>query len=197
MRLLVTGFPPFPNRPVNPTQALVEAVQRGEFSLPGVTVRGGMVPVEYSRVESDYLKLLRAFRPDLVLSFGVARQRPLLRLERRGVNIDQAKVPDNRGEFRSGSRILPRGPAEIHSPHKLPALRQHLRNQGLAADISDNAGTYLCNHLTYFGMHQAARVRSAHRFLFTHVSARSSPNHQKRLLRALHIMAAWFHNQHQ
>lgn len=195
MRLLVTGFPPFPGRPVNPSQLLVRDVQQGGFSLPGVQVFAGLVPVEYRAVEREFNQLVKTHRPDVVLSFGVGRQRALLRLEQCGANLDDCPVADNAGQVRQGKVISTRDPEVLCSPFKLTSLRDQLRSKRLTADLSDNAGRYLCNHLLFHGLKMSQRSQRPFRFQFVHVSARSSQNHQKRLLAALHIIAAWFQNQ--
>jgi len=170
MRILITGFPPFPNQPVNPTQLLVESVQHGHLSLSDHDISAVLLPCEYVGVETAFLDAVTSLNPDLVLSFGVGRQTPLFRLETTGVNWDEAQIPDNAGETRLGCPILEDGPPKLFHPWDLVRLGEHLAARGIYHQVSDDAGRYVCNHLNYYGLWQSQKT-SSFNFLFTHVSS--------------------------
>jgi pyroglutamyl-peptidase len=196
MKLLVTGFPPFPGRPENPSQRIVEAVQAGGVPVPDVECRGVLLPVEYQGVETAYLQRIGEFRPDVVLAFGVGRQESLLRLETRGVNRDEAAEPDNAGEVRSGTNIVLEGPEELHAPLDLVPLADAIRHAGIEIDVSRDAGTYICNHLLYFAWHHLAGRGAPRHFVFSHVCPMESGFELEQALVALRIMATWFRRIH-
>ena len=192
MRILLTGFPPFPGRPVNPSQALVEAVQHGRLNLPNVEFVTALLPVEYGRVESELGVLIEQHQPDAVLSFGVGRQKTPVRLEQRGVNLDHGELPDNAGEIRLDHPIDPAGPSEVHSPLDLESLRDWLSGEGHGVEVSRDAGQYVCNHLVYTGLRQVARCERSVEFLFTHLAPADQEVSVEQNLAALDGIVRWF-----
>ena len=169
MRVLITGFPPFPGRPINPTQELVRAVAQQGSLVSGCHLRTAELPVEYRAVEERFAEAVTEHDPDVVLAFGVGKPGPLLRLETQGVNWDECEVPDNAGELRCGQPIVHDGPESLRSSLDLEPLHSVLAAQGHSVALSDNAGRYVCNHLLYFGLHYAAIQRHRYRMAFVHV----------------------------
>jgi len=192
MRILVTGFPPFPGRPENPTQALIEDLHRRGMAVPGATLIPVLLPVEYAGVERAYLAALERYQPDLVLAFGVGRQTVPVRLEVRGANTDEAAVPDNAGEIRQGTPIDPDGPPAVENPLDLNSLARKLKSRGIEAETSTDAGRYICNHLNYLGLSHAAQSRHPHQFLFTHIAPQELLPTGEFLLNVLRTMLEWF-----
>lgn len=197
MKLLITGFPPFPGCSDNPSQQIVDAVCDGRVQVPGGEIRGELLPVEYRGVETAYLKRIGDFQPDGVLAFGVGRQESLLRLETRGINWDDAVTADNAGEIRTGTKIIPDGPDELHSGLNLVPLAELIRQRGIDVDISRDAGTYICNHLLYFAWHSMSRMDGPRFFTFSHVCPIDAGFALDPVLRALETMASWSQAIHQ
>ncbi|MCA9080978.1 MAG: hypothetical protein KDA58_10500 [Planctomycetaceae bacterium] len=170
LRILLTGFPPFPGCPVNPTQQLVEAVRLGEVRLPDkCEVRPEVVPCAYREVEEVFTGLIDEFQPHVVLSFGVGHRDNLLHLECQGINLDDSAVVDNAGECRQGGEIIPGGKFVLPATLDLQQLSRHLESVGVNHVLSDSAGRYLCNHLLYFGLHLARKQTVPYQMTFIHV----------------------------
>lgn len=195
LRILVTGFPPFPGRPVNPSQDLVQAVQSGALLLPGLTFHGALLPVEYARVEREIEELLDTVRPDIWLAYGVGGQAVPFRLESRGVNRDDSTTPDNSGEVRRGVAIESSGPGELRTQTDLECLRKLLSASGCPTEISLDAGTYVCNHVLYFAMSLLGRRAPPVEFMFTHLAPAEQGMNLEMSLLGLQITALWFQNQ--
>ena len=196
MRFLITGFPPFPGRPLNPSQRLVDAVAAGGLETEDF-VATALLPVEYQRVESEILSQIEEVRPDVVLSFGVGRQAASWRLEQRARNWDEATIPDNAGELRSGVAIDEHGPVDLWNPIDLHPLARELRSSDLDVEVGHNAGSYICNHLLYWAF-TAGRIDSPGsfpKFVFVHLSPDCSEPARKNDLFGLQLMINWFHNQ--
>jgi len=193
-RVLVTGFPPFPGRPVNPSQQIVEQIRSGAVAIPGVQLAAELLPVEYVGIETEFFRCLRDHDPDLWLAFGVGRGVCDFRLESVGRNLDNAEHPDNAGEVRLGVPILAGGPGELFSPHDLKSLQRLLTRQGFSAAVSQDAGRYLCNHLQYFALYHLPSFRKKCQFLFTHLAPDESGLPLQNLLLALQTMVDGFHN---
>ena len=75
-RILVTGFGSFPGAPVNPTEAIVHALERKYgrlLLLAGIELRTAILPVSYDDVESAITGLLKYHQPDVIVHLGLAR----------------------------------------------------------------------------------------------------------------------------
>lgn len=167
--MLVTGFPPFAGVPVNPSQMVVDAIQLGLLTIEGVDLRTELLPVEYAGVEQAFDQSLENFQPQTVVSFGVGRHSSTLRCERVAVNLDDAQIPDNAGEVRQAQQIIANGPETLTSLHDLEMLVSRLHDCSIPAEISENAGRFVCNHLAYYGSYRQRQIEKPFDFLFIHV----------------------------
>jgi pyroglutamyl-peptidase len=140
MRVLVTGFGPFPGVEDNPTARLVQQLDGVVLSgEPAVRVIGRVLPVSYRRGPQEAIALAREHEVALVLGFGVARGRPQVCVERLGVRVEQGS-PDVDGETMTG----------MDGPEVVPAtLDTPLLIEALQASPSDDAGRYVCNAWLY------------------------------------------------
>lgn len=192
MRVLVTGFPPFPGVSTNPSQTLIDALRIGLLQIDGVEIIPATVPVEYQGVEEVFDQLLVDVQPDVVLSFGVGRHSHSLRFESLAVNQDDASIPDNAGEIRTESRIIKTGPEQIATQFDLDTLFKLLSSQGIPAEISQNAGRYVCNHLLYYGSYYQDRSNHPYQFLFTHLPSMENGFVLERTITGLETIINWF-----
>ena len=152
-RILLTGFKRFANLEANPTERLMEQVAASPGAFAGAEVHPAVLDVDYVRCEEQFARAVEEVRPDAVISFGVYLGADDLRLERIAVNLDDAKIPDTGGLQRSGQRIVGDGPVGYWSTLPLEAMQRALQEAGVAAVLSSHAGTYLCNHIFYYGRH--------------------------------------------
>ncbi|WP_437206250.1 hypothetical protein [Planctomicrobium sp. SH664] len=196
MRFLITGFPPFPGCESNPSQQLLELVEHGRLNLPEAHLECRLLSVEYARIEPEFSLALEETKPDVVLSFGVGRQEADYQLERRGINRNHRELPDNAGEIRINYPIEPEGPEEIFASIDLYRLQKFLSASGYFAEVSLNAGEYLCNHLLYTGLRLASSGQARFHFLFTHLAQSSRGITPEQNLAALETIIRWFLNGH-
>jgi pyroglutamyl-peptidase len=135
--VLVTGFESFGEHEVNPSQLIAEAF-------------GGVVlPVSYERVADGLQRVIEERAPDRVVSFGLAVDRTAIGVERFAHNLDEAATTDNDGAPGSGRPIDPDGPLALGSTLPVDAIVAALNADGISAEISRDAGGYLCNHVFY------------------------------------------------
>ncbi|WP_437187682.1 hypothetical protein SH668x_001088 [Planctomicrobium sp. SH668] len=195
MRLLVTGFPPFANRPVNPSQTLVQDVLAGKVQFPaGITVKAALLPVDYDAIESRFVELVEEFRPDVWLAFGVGRNTIPIQLETVGHNCDDASIPDNAGVLRQNQLIRDDGPELYRVKHSVDSLLSSLQSENVESGISDDAGRYLCNHLFYYALNYLERAGIDCRFQFIHLAPAETGIPGELYSLGLQIMAKWFQN---
>lgn len=148
-RILITGFGPFPGAPYNPTMALVARLTRlRRPALGDVVLAGHIFPVTYAAVDRQLPDLLKTHRPDALLMFGLASRTPYVRIETRARNAVDLLWPDaDQARARKGSIARDTG-AMMFGPHTAKLLRAALKT-GVDARASRDAGSYLCNYLSW------------------------------------------------
>ena len=149
LRILITGFGPFPGAPYNPTQPLVARLlrlRRPAFS--DVELSGHIFPVSYRAVDRELPQMLAKHRPQTLLMFGLASRTPYVRIETRARNAITTLWPDaDHTRVRKGS-IAGGADAMTFGPHTAKLLRV-ARATGIDARASRDAGSYLCNYLSW------------------------------------------------
>ena len=86
--------------------------------------------------------------------------------ERRGRNERNARIPDNEGNKPEGEKILTDGPEEYLTVFPVDAITEEMKAEGYGIEVSEDAGTYVCNDTFYL-----AGVKSAVPVQFIHVPA--------------------------
>src|SRR5271168_1594429 len=124
LRILITGFGPFPGAPFNPTQPLVARLLRlRRPALDDAELSGHIFPVPYSAVDRHLPELLAARRPQAMLMFGLASRTPWIRIEPRARIAVPTLWPDAaRTKVRKGS-ISRSADAMMFGPHTQKLLR--------------------------------------------------------------------------
>jgi pyroglutamyl-peptidase len=149
LRILITGFGPFPGAPYNPTQPLVTRLtqlRRPAFS--DVELIGHIFHVTYNTVDRELPQLIAHHRPKALLMFGLADRTAHVRIETRARNAVTTRFPDaDRNRARKGSIIGGAG-ATVFGPHTAKLLRAAV-GTGIDARASRDAGSYLCNYLSW------------------------------------------------
>jgi pyroglutamyl-peptidase len=162
MKALVTGFEPFGGDRVNPS---LEALRRLPARLGSLDIATQALPVVYGQALPALREAIAAAAPDIVLCVGLAGGRAALSLERVAINIDDARISDNSGNQPIDRPVIAGGPAAYFATLPIKAAVAALREAGLPAAVSNSAGTFLCNHVFYGLMHEAARARFRGGFL--------------------------------
>jgi len=169
LRILLTGFKPYDNMPVNPTEQLMARSPGSLADIPGITLHPIVLDTDYQRSEGQFAAALDDFRPDIVLSFGLSRRIDAIKLERIAVNVDDAPLVDTGGKLRRGQKIAEDGPVGYWTTLPIDAILHALQDAGIPAGISNHAGAYVCNHLLYFGLHTITTRGLPTRMGFIHV----------------------------
>jgi pyroglutamyl-peptidase len=167
--MLVTGFGPFPGAPFNPTEPLVARLSRlRRPALSDVELAGYIFPVTYGHVDRELPKLLASRRPHALLMFGLASRTPHVRIETRARNAVTTLWPDaGRVKPRTGS-IAGGDDAMMFGPHTDRLLRAALAT-GIDARLSRNAGSYLCNYLSWRAIEATSEDNGPALAAFVHI----------------------------
>jgi pyroglutamyl-peptidase len=169
-QVLISAFEPYLRQKRNVSQDMLAELMRSP--PPGWEIEPIVLPVEFGRGLDVLWNAVKLTRPRFVLSFGQADHGTAIRIERVAVNVRDTTGPDNAGVIAREQPILANAP--IAYPTRLPrvALVDALAAQGLPAEISDSAGTYVCNDLFYGLMHRIGRSRCDIVAGFIHVPKR-------------------------
>jgi len=137
VNLLVTGFGAFPGVSRNPSGEVARAVDGAD--LDGVRVVGRVLDVSYARGPREAIRVARSIGATLVIGLGVASTRSAVDVERRAVRAAEGPA-DVDGRTRSGLR----GPPIVEATIDVVRLAA-----ALGANLSDDAGRYVCNAWLY------------------------------------------------
>ena len=161
MRLLVTGFELFGGAASNPSADLVGRLA-GEVAT-------AVLPVELEPLPGLVAELLARHQPSHVVCLGLSARAGGLLVERVGLNLVDARIPDNAGRQPVDQPVVPGGPAAYFSTLPVKAVRAAVRGVNVPAELSLSAGTYVCNALLYQVLHHAAQQPEPPRCGFIHV----------------------------
>ena len=153
-RVLLTGFDPFGEDTLNPSWLAVQALHGREVA--GHRVVAAQLPTVFGQAIGVLHALLATHQPSLVICVGQAGGRAALSLERVAININDARIADNAGAQPVDTAVAADGPAAYFSTLPVKAMRLAIRHEGVASEVSQTAGTFVCNHVFYGLMHALA-----------------------------------------
>ena len=169
LRILITGFGPFPGAPYNPTVPLVERLMRlRRPAFDDVELSRHIFHVTYATVDCELPALLAKRRPHALLMFGLATRTSYLRIETRARNAITAIWPDADGTRVGKGSIATDADAMMFGPHTAKLLRA-AQTTGIDARASRDAGAYLCNYLSWRAIEATQRDGGPRLAAFIHV----------------------------
>lgn len=170
-RVLLTGFEPFGGDAINPSWLAAKALHGRQIA--GHRIVAACLPTQFGTSAQALSGLLREHRPALVLCLGLAAGRSALSLERVAINVDDARIPDNAGAQPVDRAVVAHAPAAYFARLPLKAMLQAMRGAGVACELSNTAGTFVCNHVFFALMHLLATQRGRQSTLggFMHLPA--------------------------
>jgi len=168
-KLLLTGFGPFLKNESNPTKEIAERLD-GK-TIGGYEVVGRILPVEFVESGRVLEEHLDEVVPDAVILLGLASGRTKVTPERIAINCDDGRGPDNVGFIPQGEKVRVDGPDGLFTTLPIKEMVERLMEAGLPAEISNSAGTYVCNHVMYEALYLLAQQERAVPAGFIHVPA--------------------------
>ncbi|SKC30915.1 Pyrrolidone-carboxylate peptidase [Photobacterium piscicola] len=162
-KILMTGFEPFGGESINPA---LEAVKL----LDGVVLNNGIivahqVPVTRFKAIEVVIEAIKYHQPDYVITVGQASGRAAITPERIAINMDDFRIADNDGNQPIDQPIIMNGPNAYFSTLPIKAITQALQQQGIPCQVSNTAGTFVCNHLFYGVQHYLRYTQISHGFI--------------------------------
>ena len=156
-KILLTGFDAFGGAALNPSWLAVRALH-GRRIL-GHTVVAAQLPTVFGASLHELNTLLNKHQPALVVCVGQAGGRKAMSLERVAINVNDAPIADNAGAQPVDTPVKPGAPAAYFTSLPIKAMLAALQADGVAAEVSQTAGTFVCNHVFYGLMHTLATQR--------------------------------------
>ena len=181
LRVLITGFGPFPGAPYNPTQPLVARLTRlRRPAFTEVELSGHIFPVTYKAVDRELPQVLARHQPHALLMFGLASRTAHVRVETRARNAVTMLWPDAAHTHARKGSITDGADAQMFGPHTARLLRAAV-STGVDARASRDAGSYLCNYLSWRAIEAVTADRGPRLAAFVHIPplARSSAIRRK------------------
>ena len=166
MKVLVTGFDPFGGEPVNPA---FEAVKMLPDEIAGAEIIKLEIPTVFSKCGPAVEEGIKKYEPDVVINVGQAGGRSCVTIEQVGINLAEARIPDNAGEQPSDEALQEVGAPAYYATIPVKAIVKNIRDHGIPCHISYTAGTYVCNCIMYNVLHMAATKYTNIRAGFIHV----------------------------
>ena len=159
--VLITGFDAFGGDAVNPSWLAAKALHNRV--ILGHQVNAATLPTVFDESLVRLRVLLEQHKPTLTICVGQAGGRSAMSLERVAININDACIADNAGAQPVDTPVVPGAPAAYFSTLPIKAMLLALQSEGIPAEVSQTAGTFVCNHIFYCLMHLLATEPSAKR----------------------------------
>jgi pyroglutamyl-peptidase len=166
-RVLLTAFEPFDGRSMNSSLETAKAV--AAQPPPGVELDWLVLPVVIGECLEQAWAWIERESPALVLALGQAGGAAAFQIEQQAVNVHNFFIPDNAGNQPREQFIYLDGPVVYPTTFASRHIHRELRRRRLPAHLSTSAGTYVCNHLLYGLLHQAAVTGRTHQTGFIHL----------------------------
>ena len=145
-KLLITGFDPFGGESINPSWEAVRLLpeQIGEYKLTKL-----QIPTEFERAAKMVLEAAEKETPDVILCIGQAGGRSGVTPEVIGINLREARIPDNAGFQPQNEPVDAQGPAAYFSTVPVREMVESIRAAQIPAALSFSAGAFVCNDVLY------------------------------------------------
>ncbi len=145
-RLLLTGFAPFLEEVVNPSEKVVRSLgENSDYAWVDTLI----LPVSFKKAPEILFQCLSEQDYDKVVMVGQAGGRHKISLERVALNWVETYLPDESGYTPKPGVIDSAAEKALFSKWPLHEIEQGLMAQKIPAEISFSAGSYVCNYL-YF-----------------------------------------------
>ena len=146
-KILLTGFGPFHTHTTNPTGKIAELLD-GTL-IDGWEVKGRILPVVFEDVYSVLKTFVRESNPDAIIMTGLAWNREVVSLERVAINHLDSVRKDNNGQEVHDQKVSINGENAYFSTLPIREMKQTLEKLHIPCEISNSAGTYVCNQIMY------------------------------------------------
>jgi len=143
--ILITGFKPFDVYDINPSEQI--ALQLNNTIFQNYTIKGYVLPVNYTTAPAKMKQLITDFDPALILSLGLAGNAKEIQIETFGVNL---KIdPEVKYPLLTLSKVNQTGSWIQRATYDIPKIISQIKKENISVEQSYSAGFYLCNAILY------------------------------------------------
>ncbi len=158
--VLLSGFEPFGGDDRNPSWEVAERLDgepvRNDVGAPVARVRSLRLPCVFGEAFEVLDAGIQRHTPVAVVALGLDASRADIAVERVAINLDDARIPDNRGQQPRDAPVCAGAPAAYWSSLPVKAIVAALQSAGIPASVSNSAGTFVCNHVFFALAHRLA-----------------------------------------
>ncbi|NLW51885.1 MAG: pyroglutamyl-peptidase I [Tissierellia bacterium] len=162
MKILITAFDPFGGEKTNPSWEAIKDLNIKD-------VHKLMLPTSFEKAKTLLIDKIDELKPDVVLSIGQAGGRSKISIEQVGINLMDAKIPDNDGYMPKQIRIVEDGADAYFSTLDTYEMSDYLNSKDIPAYVSLSAGAYVCNSVLYSALEYAKKNNLNYQAAFVHV----------------------------
>jgi len=166
MKILVTGFEAFLENEENPTEEIIKLLPNSIYGNEIVKV---LLPVVYDECFEILLPIINNIKPDVIINLGLAGRRKAINLERVAININDSRQKDNKGNIPLDEVIVESGENAYFSTLPIKQMMKNIQIKNIPVEISNSAGTYICNNLMYHVLHYICNNNLSIKAGFIHV----------------------------
>lgn len=166
MKILITAFEPFGGEKVNPA---LEAMKLLPDKIGEAQILKLELPTVFKKSIEKVWQYIDEYEPDIVISLGQAGGRACISIERVAINIDDTTMADNEGNMPIDQPIFKDGENAYFSNLPIKKMVEDIKKAGIPANISNTAGTYVCNHVMYGVLYKIHKEKLDIKAGFIHV----------------------------
>ncbi len=167
-KVLLTGFGPFPGVPNNVSGSFAQTLaQEARRCYRQADFEAACLPTVWHEAPLQLEHLYYVHQPSIALHFGVSHLAKSIVVETTAKNATGR--PDALGVSPVQEHLLPGGRHALSATVPVGRLVARLRNAGVPATVSHDAGAYLCNALLYHSIELMRVLRADGQCGFIHL----------------------------
>ncbi len=166
MKILVTAFEPFGDNVLNSSWEVAKLLPD---SIGSSVIIKDLLPVDFMVAGEKLCSLIEFHSPDVVLSLGQSSKYEGLSIERVALNLMDSIKPDNVGHLPTNEPIHSDGDTAYMTTLPVRLLTDACNLKGIAAKVSNSAGTFVCNSVYYEALYTIVKRHLPVKALFVHL----------------------------
>jgi pyroglutamyl-peptidase len=160
--VLITGFEPFDEHPMNPSQSIAEQLD-GQI-IANARIIGLTLPVVFGQDTKLMFSAIEELSPAVILSFGLTAEASTINIEMFAINHRNVDDDHTLGP------IIPGAPAAYFATIDVDRVGKAIgKRANVPVCRHGYAGSYLCNHIFYQTLHRVSTNSLQSRIGFLHI----------------------------
>ena len=166
MKILVAAFEPFDGNVLNSSWEVASLLPE---CIGSSKIVKQQFPVDFLQVGNALRSSINFHLPDVVVALGQSRKFEGLSIERVALNLMDSAKADNKGYVPVNKIIHADGDTAYMTSFPVRLLADECKQHGVAAQISNSAGTFVCNRIYYELLYMIAKEHFSMQALFVHL----------------------------